>query len=79
MTGSPQALEHVISEVFANSRNVVAALTALASKPAGDVDEKALAAAMAPLLTARTAALTDTDRARVATAVGDEQAKRQAA
>jgi hypothetical protein len=43
-----------------------------------DVDEKALAAQLAPLLTAQVGALSDEDVARIAAAVSDEQAKRLA-
>lgn len=45
---------------------------------APDVDEAALAAALAPLITAQLGALSDEDVARLATAVADEQARRLA-
>jgi hypothetical protein len=56
---------------------------AAAGKPAPDVDEAALAAALAPALIhaieQRPTDLTDTDLARIAAAVADEQARRQVA
>jgi hypothetical protein len=44
-----------------------------------EVDEQALAAELAPLLVAQTTSLSDADLARIASAVADEQARRQAA
>lgn len=49
-----------------------------ADRAGADVDEAALAQALAPLLTAQVAHLSAEDLAAVATAVADEQARRQA-
>jgi hypothetical protein len=43
-----------------------------------DIDEAALAAALAPLITSQTQSLSDTDLAAIATAVNDEQHRRSA-
>lgn len=51
-------------------------VTALVSRSGPDVDEAALAAALAPLLSAATPTLSDEDLKRVATSVADEQARR---
>lgn len=52
---------------------------ALVGRPAADVDELALAAALAPLLPDMVRDLSDDDLQRIATAVADENARRQAA
>ena len=56
-------------------------LASIASQVGGtvaEVDEKALAAELAPLLTANLGVLSDADVARIATAAADEQARRMA-
>lgn len=51
---------------------------ALTGAPADAVDERALAAALAPLITTQAPQLPDADLARIARAVNDEQARRLA-
>lgn len=58
------------------TNGIIGIQQALAALPAGEVDEQALAAALAPLLTATAPTLNDADLAKVAKAVNDEQARR---
>jgi len=55
---------------------ILAIVQQLAGRTGADVDEGALAAALAPLLTSNLGALSDADVARVATAAADEQDRR---
>jgi hypothetical protein len=71
------AQTHANSDIAnAALQNVTNGIVALLGRSAGDVDERELAAALAPLLASPT--LSDADLARVAKAVNDEQARRLA-
>lgn len=69
---------HNFKNVRARVTSLSGALAALAAQPAADVDEAALAAALAPLLIGAVGHVTDDDLARISTAVNDEFARRQA-
>jgi len=71
-TQGDQSLINRLAELQVNARTLV-------GRPAADVDELALAAALAPLLPDMVGDLSDDDLARIATAVADEHARRQAA
>lgn len=81
--GTAVGVGSVLVDVFHQARQAAAlagqALAAIGGIDGADVDEAALAAALAPLVATQTQQLTDGDLERIATAVADEQARRQQA
>lgn len=76
-TGGPQALSPVLAEVFTNTRAVVAGVGTLLARPAADVDERELAAALGPLLPALVAQLPTEQLERIAELVNDVRDRRE--
>ena len=62
--------------IFNDAHGARALASLIANKPGVDVDEKALAAELAPLLTSTVGGFTDAALAQVKQAIVDEEAKR---